>query len=580
MLSPHEICGSNLIGSSLTEADQRAMAMANQDLRQPRPKYREIAQDILDKQTPTSPAKQEEPQHTGSREKGEMPGQHPGTGIRARNLTNDSGMTVTNAFIGAYAVPAEMELPLKQCQSNSSSWHNGSSTDVTIQQDGTQEFEDEDDSKSGKEGTNAVSGKSIGDYHEAGICPVRVYTLQGKRGEWREERLAHAEILQRLEALDRDKMTALDKKLTLSMEYQGRVDAIQTTVNDDESSPEDYRWNLRQLELKRREGRLARLRASQGLLAVIVYLKREAHQRRQRMQHSEHPGVRPGAAELSQLKRAAEASEASTQRPVDVPRILRAPLATPSSGSCLPPAKRPRLEDPTSQTQDTGVPKFPGMYLGPQQYFSSEIPTNHPIQPGSIDFKSYSFDGSTTGNSDFHWDSNNNNANEQIDAHVSDPPSPISWPAAGPEARPSSAQVPGESSSAAGGANMLSAVDFLLPSSRDDSGGTESNLRSDGPEQTASSHEAVIEFPRWISPGEAYYHYQPQNIEIDNDSPPTMGEDRVEVPPHVMPSHDAPLADSMLDDDTINQLMALLTPASLERPEVVTGQQSPSHVSS
>lgn len=106
---------------------------------------------------------------------------------------------------------------------------------------------------------------------------MKVYNLQ-KHGDWRQEKLSHADILQRLAQLDLDPLGVLDKKLKIPTKYQARIDAIQTKVNGEEANHKNYEWNLRQLELK--EKRFARLSfgRSWSLLAIIVYLEREAQQ--------------------------------------------------------------------------------------------------------------------------------------------------------------------------------------------------------------------------------------------------------------------------------------------------------------
>lgn len=106
---------------------------------------------------------------------------------------------------------------------------------------------------------------------------MKVYSIQN-HGDWRQEKLSHAGILQRLAKLDLDPIGVLDKKLKLPMKHQTRIDAIQGKVNGEEANQDDYEWTLRQLELK--EKRLAGLSLgrSWGLLAIIVYLEREALQ--------------------------------------------------------------------------------------------------------------------------------------------------------------------------------------------------------------------------------------------------------------------------------------------------------------
>lgn len=104
---------------------------------------------------------------------------------------------------------------------------------------------------------------------------IKVYSLQ-KEGDWRQEKLSRADVLQRLAKLDLDPMGVLDKKLRLPKKKQVQVDEIQKKVNGQEADQDLFEWNLRQLELK--EKRLAGMsfRRSWSLLAVIVYLEREA----------------------------------------------------------------------------------------------------------------------------------------------------------------------------------------------------------------------------------------------------------------------------------------------------------------
>lgn len=112
---------------------------------------------------------------------------------------------------------------------------------------------------------------------ESSANPMKVYSLQ-KYGDWRQEKLSHADILQRLTKLDLDPLGVLDRKLDLPMKLQTRIEAIQTKVNSEEANSKQYEWNLRQLELKHR--RLAGLSVgrSWAFLAIIVYLERESQQ--------------------------------------------------------------------------------------------------------------------------------------------------------------------------------------------------------------------------------------------------------------------------------------------------------------
>lgn len=112
---------------------------------------------------------------------------------------------------------------------------------------------------------------------EVSSNPMRVYSLQ-KQGEWRQEKLSHADILQRLAKLDLDPLGVLDKKLDLPPKHQARINAIQAQVNSEEVSRNDYDWKLRQLELKGRRLAGLSLGRSWGLLAIIVYLERECQQ--------------------------------------------------------------------------------------------------------------------------------------------------------------------------------------------------------------------------------------------------------------------------------------------------------------
>lgn len=105
--------------------------------------------------------------------------------------------------------------------------------------------------------------------------PLKVYSLQ-KHGDWRQEKLSRADILNRLAKLDLDPLGVLDKKLKLPLKHQTLIDAIQTKLNGEGPTQEDYEWNLRQLELKSKLLTGLRFGRSLGLLTIIVYLEREA----------------------------------------------------------------------------------------------------------------------------------------------------------------------------------------------------------------------------------------------------------------------------------------------------------------
>lgn len=199
-------------------------------------------------------------------------------------------MAIADPFITANVVPAGEGTLQYQATVDSSSLH-------VLRDVKTQDLDDDGDKMGNRDDATSAPGQRVGQFQGSKMHPMKVYTLQGRHGEWREERLTHTEISQRLQKLDQGKKTALDKKLGLSTEYQGRVDAIQTKVNDEEAHPEDYRWNLRQLELKKYQGRLVHLRLPRSLLAIIIYLQREVHQQREK--GSQHPD---GGA-LSQLNK-------------------------------------------------------------------------------------------------------------------------------------------------------------------------------------------------------------------------------------------------------------------------------------
>lgn len=101
---------------------------------------------------------------------------------------------------------------------------------------------------------------------------IRIYTVN-KHGGWREENLPHDEVLRRLARLDTQSPSALDKKLALPIEHRIWVNTIQEKVNEQETNQHDYCWTLRQLELKQRA--LGQLHRRWGILAVIVYLQRQ-----------------------------------------------------------------------------------------------------------------------------------------------------------------------------------------------------------------------------------------------------------------------------------------------------------------
>lgn len=111
---------------------------------------------------------------------------------------------------------------------------------------------------------------------------TRVYSLQKPFKHWRQEKISHGEILQRLAKLDLDPLGALDKKLSLSDQQQDWIDALQKDLDNQEGKQSEHQWNLRQLELKYRRLAGKALRHPWGLLAVIVYLAREAQQVRSR----------------------------------------------------------------------------------------------------------------------------------------------------------------------------------------------------------------------------------------------------------------------------------------------------------
>lgn len=354
--------GANTSFSSLTEDDRKAIKTAKEDLHRPRPNYREVAQVVLNGinplhkeadpatiapfeaffSVPTGLETPSKPRTTNSFERSLLPTAPRGVPpqqIDSEQLSGNDAETHRDRGLP----DSDLIGPLHSRRQSSPSFQStatlrGGTWDHTL----TPTISDNSTIHMGK--------------------PVKVYTLQ-KRGDWRQEKLSHADIQQRLAKLDLDPTGALDKKLKLSMKHQTRIDAIQMKVNSEETSQDNYEWSLRQLELK--EKRLAGLSLgrSWSLLAIIVYLERQAQQLQLDDPASSHVNLvdKLGSPLLDQAIAAEAPAHAAEEESKDdifgsapPPGSFPEPEEPPASAT--PTAAQPVLEERTESHSESSKP--------------------------------------------------------------------------------------------------------------------------------------------------------------------------------------------------------------------------------
>lgn len=272
------------VRSSPTDDDKKTIETTNEDLRKPRPGYREVAQVVLHGlraggddgpaegvpallllESPPSPS--DKVDRRTKENTGENSSQSPLT------AKTRSPHVQLFAVQQPQSEPQHHRRPTVRKEKTARLVNNTRGMDHNLDDEalkvtGTTPDLQEAASTSTSTTTAAAAPQNL----------MRVYTLQKHEEDWRQERLSLNDVLQRLAKLDLDPMGALDKKLLLAPKYRARVDAIEAQVNrEEERVGKAYEWTLRQLELKEKKAWRV-LGRSWGLLALVVYLERESMQ--------------------------------------------------------------------------------------------------------------------------------------------------------------------------------------------------------------------------------------------------------------------------------------------------------------